>query len=377
MFTARSWSALFAAALSVGCGGPTPVGNDSGVGGDARDAAVTEDAGTQDVATQDVATVPDVAPVDVPPQVDSGGPVEGDLLTMEVPSDLAVAAGYVYYTYDTTVRRIPLGGGPTETFYRATMSAPQGIAADADGVAWTERFASSVAGSVRSCPHAGCPATPMAYSGGESTGTVALAPTRVAWTSPTIASVFVSDRAMGGGSTGHRAAGQAQYAPTSLVLDGDQLFWTTAGIPIPGGAPGGTPGTVLRSTVGGSTWSPTVLAEGAMIGHPQRIALGPGVVFFLTSNGLFRVGRDGTGLTRLATVTTGVGANTFDLATDGTTLYWAIGLSLYRCAAAACTPETITSLGSGFTQGLEVDATSVYWGTMNLARTGGIRRFAR
>nr|MBK7068589.1 hypothetical protein [Deltaproteobacteria bacterium] len=275
------------------------------------------------------------------------------------------------------MRRIPLGGGPTETFYRAMMSAPQGIAADADGVAWTERFASSVAGIVRSCPHAGCPATPMAYSGGESSGAVALAPTRVAWTSPTIASVLVRSRAMGGGSTGYRAAGQSQYAPTSLVLDGDELFWTTAGIPLPLFGAGGTPGTVLRCNVSGSTCAPTALAEGAMIGHPQRIALGPGVVFFLTNNGLYRVGRDGTGLTRLATVTTFAGANTFDLATDGTTLYWAIGLTLYRCAAAACTPEEITSLGSGFTQGLEVDATSVYWGTMNVGRTGGIRRFAR
>ncbi|MBK8696979.1 MAG: hypothetical protein IPN17_33135 [Deltaproteobacteria bacterium] len=161
------------------------------------------------------------------------------------------------------------------------------------------------------------------------------------------------------------------------MLDGDELFWTTAGIPLPLFGAGGTPGTVLRCNVSGSTCAPTALAEGAMIGHPQRIALGPGVVFFLTNNGLYRVGRDGTGLTRLATVTTFAGANTFDLATDGTTLYWAIGLTLYRCAAAACTPEEITSLGSGFTQGLEVDATSVYWGTMNVGRTGGIRRFAR
>jgi len=51
MFTARSCSALFAAALSVGCSGPAPAGNDSGAGGDARDAAVNEDAGTPDVAT--------------------------------------------------------------------------------------------------------------------------------------------------------------------------------------------------------------------------------------------------------------------------------------------------------------------------------------
>ena len=397
---------VFVGVAAAGCGDPAPVA-DAGSAADtpavAQD-AVAQDAVAQDVVAQDVvaqdAVAQDVVAQDVVAQdvvaqdvvaqdavvqdvvaqdvvaVPSDGGAAGEPITMEVPEDIAVGGGYLYFTRSTLVRRIALTGGAPTTVYTATGSGPTGIDADATGFAWTERFASTVAGAVRSCPHEGCPAMPTRYSGAESSNRVAVSATRVAWTSASASTIVVRRRDTASGGWSYRAAMPMQYTPTDIALDGDEVYWTTGGISIPGGG-GGTPGMVLRCSAAAMSCAPTMLAAGEMIGHPHRIALGPGAVFFVSDTGLFRVGRDGAGLTRLAPVTTGTGANTFDLATDGTTVYWAIGGSLFRCAAASCTPQVLASLGPGFTNGLALDAASVFWGQMSLSRVGGILRFAR
>lgn len=359
----RLWWAALALAAAMGCEGATPA-TDAG-GADTPDAA-------PDLPPPDAA--PDLPPPDTaaPPDVDAS---TGEMFTSEFLDDLAVAGGFVYYANASAVRRVPVAGGATTTVYTATASAATSVDADATGVAWTERFASTIQGAVRSCPHAGCPAAPMAYNGAESSNRVALSANRVAWTSATAATVLVRDRATGRGGWSYRATMSMQYTPSDVAFDGDDIFWTTAGISVPGGA--GTPGMVLRCSAAADACAPTVLASGAMIGHPDRVAVAPGAVFFLSDVGLFRVGRDGAGLTRLASVTTGIGANTFDLATDGTTVYWAVGGSLFRCAAAACAPETMASLGPGFSKGLALDGAWVFWGETDQRRLGGIRRFAR
>ena len=373
--TVVRWLAL-AGVAAAGCGDPAPV---TDAGGAADTPAVDARATGEDIVAQDVVAQDVVAP-DAPAAADvvvapSDGGAAGEPLTMEVPEDIAVGGGYVYFTRGTFVRRIALAGGAPTTVYTATGSGPTGIDADATGFAWTERFASTVAGAVRSCPHGGCPMTPTRYAGAESSNRVAVSATRVAWTSVSASTIVARSRDTASGGWSYRAAMPMQYTPTDIALDGDEVYWTTAGISVPGG--GGTPGMVLRCSAAATSCAPTTLAAGAMIGHPARIALAPGAVFFVSDTGLFRVGRDGTGLTQLAPVTTGTGANTFDLATDGTTVYWAVGGSLFRCAAASCAPEAMASLGPAFTNGLALDAASVFWGQMNLSRAGGILRFAR
>lgn len=366
------------AAAGAGCNAP-PMNSDSSMtdatSEDQRSITPMPDAAPLEDVVADGASPRDAA--DPPPDA---APVMEQLLTMEVPIDLAVAGGYVYFTTEiggARVRRIPVTGGAAETMHTGTTSGPKAIDADSDGFVWTERFASTVAGAVRGCPLAGCGAAPLSYPNpSESTSEVAVSSARVAWASGSNSSVVLCVRS-GNPCRVMRPANPSHYTPSSLAFDGDELFWAAAGIAVPGGM-GGTPGSILRCNTAGNTCAPTAVLNDPSVGNPVRIALGPGVMYVMSTTGLFRANRDGSGLTRLAMIPTGTGNNTYDLVVDGTTVFWAVGQTLSRCdASSGCAPTVIASLGVGFTAGLALDATSVYWGTMSLARTGGIRRYAR
>lgn len=295
----------------------------------------------------------------------TGGPDAGILLTDQFsPRDIAVAAGYVYFTAYDTVRRIPVDGGAVEQMY-ITGSAAEGtnfIDADAERFVWTNRNSNLVVGAVYSCPHAGCPAELNSYSSGYSTGDIALSGAIMAWASPSNAMVYGA-LGTGGWTT------QEVSAPSRVAVDGADVFWGGGNIAYPKG--------VFKCTPAPNAACGFTMISDA-VGYPLAIAARGEHVVVVAEMGVFHMGRDGSGLVKLADL---VGSTMAfdDIVTDGTDVYWADERQLHGCQIDACTPQLIAEAASGLrTAGLGMDEGSVYWGTSDwIDHAGEIRRFSR
>lgn len=296
---------------------------------------------------------------------DASTPTEGEILTADyAPYDLALGGGYVYFTEADAVRRVPVGGGAVEEMFRtgSPSVATRGIGADADRFAWTHRDAMSlVNGAVQACPHAGCGASPETFSANESTNRIDVDGTVVAWTSPSIMNLQGVTGTMGWSVPTNSAA------PLDVDVDGNDVFWITAGIVGPEAA--------FACDASGGTCTPAMISDA--VGAPLRIAVAGEHVVVLSDTGLFHMGRDGSGASRLADgVSPGGDAN--DLTTDGVDVYWSTRGQLYGCAIAACTPTLVAMASGQVSAGLAVDDTNIYWATADpFHRTGAIRRVAR
>lgn len=366
--TQRSCFVILSALALAACSSEPATGDASTPADAASDAGATPDTVTADVPQADTSAPPE----DVS-SVDAGAATEGEVLTAAfAPWDIGLGGGFVYVAEGNNIQRVPVAGGaPTLVYTTGSNSvATQSVAADAARVAWTERNANStVSGAVRACPHSGC-ATPTAIPAMESTQRVAIDGDVVAWTSASLSRVFWSAGAMGSGGSPSPGGNLSHTGPTAVAIDGGDVFWTTGGLPL-----AMRPGAVLRCSVGAGCSSPTELSSA--VGNPNALAVRGADVFVISTTGVFRMGRDGSGLTRIAEGYRGTGGYV-DAVTDGTTLYWTDAESVYRCAAAACAPAVHATAPAGQrVVGLEIDAEYVYFGTADIARRGGSVRRAR
>lgn len=370
--THRSWFAFVSAVALTACSSEPAAGDASTPADAVADAGPTPDSATVDVPQEDTSLAVD-APTEDVSSVDAGAATEGEVLTAAfAPWDIGLGGGFVYVAEGNNIQRLPVAGGAPAMVYTTGSNsvATQSVAADAARVAWTERNANStVSGAVRACPHAGC-ATPMGIPAMESTQRVAIDGDAVAWTSASLSRVFWSAGAMGSGGSTSPAGNLSHTGPTAVAINGGDVFWTTGGLPL-----AMRPGAVLRCSLGSSTCAPTELSNA--VGNPNALAVHGGDVFVISPTGVFRMGRDGSGLTRLAEGYRGTGGYV-DAVTDGTTLYWTDAESVYRCAVAACAPAVHATAPAGQrVVGLEIDAEYVYFGTADIARRGGSVRRAR
>lgn len=335
------------------------------------DAAPSDSATPADASVEDVGAADAGAPADAGGSADAGPAPEGEVLVNNLsPWDIAVGGGFVYIAEANNIRRVPVGGGaPTMVWTTGSNSvATQGVAADAMRVAWTIRNANStVSGGVYACPHTGCPTNPMNLNNAESTQQITIDGPAIAWTSGSLHRVFWN---LGPGAGGVVSPGSniERTSPTSVDIDDGEVFWVNAGLAI-----AMRPGTVLRCPLAMGACTPTQLTN--TVGNPSRIAVRGADVFVMSQTGLFRMGRDGSGMTRLAAGSSGSGK----LVTDGTHLYWNAGSSILRCAVAACAPTAIAQIvtGEGLA-GMDIDGEYLYFGTADFAhRVGSVRRVRR
>ena len=149
------------------------------------------------------------------------------------------------------------------------------------------------------------------------------------------------------------------------------MFWTTGGLAL-----AMRPGAVLRCPLGSSACAPTELSNA--VGNPNAVAVRGADVFVISPAGVFRMGRDGSGLARIAEGYRGAGGFV-DAVTDGATLYWTDADLVLRCAVASCAPTAHARAPEGQrVVGLEIDDDYVYFGTAGVAgRTGSVRRARR
>jgi hypothetical protein len=138
-----------------------------------------------------------------------------------------------------------------------------------------------------------------------------------------------------------------------LALEGGEVFWLDGGVFT-------TPGAVYRCSATGGSCTPAMISDA--VGAPSVISVHGDHVVVLSDTGVFHMGRDGSGLMRLAD---GRRAGATDIVTDGTRVYWAILGELYGCEIASCTAALIdqTTTTNEWSSGLEIDATHLYWGT--------------
>jgi len=136
-------------------------------------------------------------------------------------------------------------------------------------------------------------------------------------------------------------------APQALAADGSFVYWTDAN------------GDVLSLALAGG--SPVLLAtdndadEGSF--YPAALTAAAGRVYYVDP---------GSGELMTATGGTAASATTYSatsptaLATDGTSLYWADGTTISKCAlgASCATPTEIYGTAAA---AIAVDATNVYW----------------
>lgn len=347
--------------LLAGCSDPAPAADA------ATDAPTVVDVPATDVASPDVPAAdvpaPDAGAADVPaPEDVPTTPTEGMVLVAATPWDIAIGGGYLYYTEANNVRRVPVAGGAPELMYTTGSNsiATSGIDADGARFAWTTRDANStVRGSVYACPHAGCGATPPAnLNSGESTNRIAIEGSHIFWTSGSNSIVRGTTWAS------PLPVGNLSRTGTSDVdVEGGDVFWVNAGLAL-----AMRPGTVLKCPAAASSCTPTEFP--VMVGNPLRIAVSGNAVYVLSTSGLYRMDRVGANLTRLADGATGAGAYV-DLAADAAGVYWGDAGRLLRCDPAACAPRVIAEVPGARSQGLALDATSVYWAA------GAIRRVPR
>ncbi len=306
----------------------------------ALDAASDPDSSTPGTSNPDSSVAPD------------GGPTATAtvLVPNVMPSDIAVGGGFVYYTLLRGVWRVPVGGGSAEQMF-ATAGRTTYIAADDARFAWSGSVADvALDGAVRSCPHAGCgPGVPTNLGGGQTAQWIAVSGAAIFWTSS-------SDNAVRGvnGPTRYtfRYGGLQDASPNGVAIDDGEVFWST------GGLAGSRAGTVKRCSLSGSSCTPVVISDSL---NPTSVLVHGDKVFVSSRQGVFRMGRDGSGATQFAG---GVGA------TDGVTMYWGQGADVMRCAIASCTPTVhvhidglATGVGTYGVRGINLDTTSVYWMT--------------
>jgi hypothetical protein len=136
-------------------------------------------------------------------------------------------------------------------------------------------------------------------------------------------------------------------APQVLAADQNYVYWMDAN------------GNVLSAPVGGG--APLLLTAsndaGNDFGYPTAMVAAAGRVYYLDSN----TGELMTAMGGSATSATVYSTNTpAALATDGTTLYWATDVMIFKCPLGATCAAPTSIYGTAATA-LAVDATNIYW----------------
>jgi hypothetical protein len=165
----------------------------------------------------------------------------------------------------------------------------------------------------------------------------------------------------GGGAAVTLATDQEQ--PFGIATNGTSVFWTNQ-------ASGGN-GTVMKVAVGGGT--PVTLASGQ--GAPTQIAFDATNVYWLTiggPNAVMTVPIAGGTPSLFAAA-----SSPWALATDGATVYWTDGDTIFSAPRDGGTPTTLAS-GQPFPFALAVDGTTLYFSTargdgaiLSMPKTGG------
>jgi len=341
---------------------PPPSGGNEADGGTDHDAHTEDDASTDpDGSTDD----PDGS-TDDPDGGDGGGSFEETVLTEGyVPRSLAVGGGWVYFTENNSIRRLPVAGGDVVSAFQIQENgvAARRVAANADAFVWTEwDLNSSVKGAVRSCPHSGCNDTPSSFPNDESTQEVALGDDVVAWTSHSTNSVQGNSN-----DTKWRVQIAAPSIPGAVAVDGTEVFYGSArqvGV-----------GTNALFSCDASDGSCTSTQIADLDGAPLSIAVADNVVLVLTDAGLYRFDRGGQNKTKLVDNSVKLNAA---VVTDGTNVYWGAAGNLFACQIATCIPTTIGTVQGHQTRGLALDDDYVYWATSDATeQLGSIRRYTR
>jgi hypothetical protein len=161
------------------------------------------------------------------------------------------------------------------------------------------------------------------------------------------------------------ASGQgAEYAPTAIVVDMTNVYWTDdVGAPGSGGGPPASMGAVSSMPINGGTR--TTLAY--QVTYPDAIAVDATSIYLGTAVGtVMKVPINGGAPTTLASGAYGVGG----IAVDATNVYWTSPANCdHACSPSFLmsvpigggTPTTLASDPNGPACGVAVDATNAYW----------------
>jgi hypothetical protein len=309
------------------------------------------------------------------------------LAFMQFATSLAVDATSVYWTNpnDETVRKVPVGGGPTATL--AGGAAP--LAIDSTGVYCTNQFSTNPAPAILKMPlGGGAPAVIASLS--ILPAAIAVDATGVYWTSPGRGQVYFQDAgaselsrllapgsvmkiSLDGGLPTVLASGQVGVG--AIAIDENNVYWT-AGTVVNFGTPQfRRESSVVKMPLGGGT--PATFVSGQI--DSFRIAVDAANIYWLNRGTGENGYTDGSvmkaSLTNGLPITLATGqVNLTDMAIDATSVYWATmgspqddGTGGYvgdgavmKVPLAGGTPTTIAS-GQLAAAALAIDATSVYW----------------
>jgi len=329
---------------AAGSGGTSGLGGTAGMGATAGSGGVAGGSGSGGAAGGGNCVMPSRA---------KPAPTNGEevlaITDDKQPEYPVIDGGYVYWTTDTTLWRIDVGGTCLQAL--ATGGAQMEGVAIHSGYAYV---ADSGAGTIRRVPVAGGPSSTI-VSGQAPVQTVAVDDTHVYWPRP---GAGIGRKPKDGSGSGFEiiaAGGTALSRVFAVAVDADYVFVATR-----------TPELLRMNKAAGSpvTVLDTVSASGINQNDPVYIALFGNRVYWThwlnspDSGAVRSVTRDGQNLVQIAEV------HPEGIVTDGSAAYWTVGYPVtgrIRKGFAALTTASDLIVNQDRPRGVAIDNTHVYW----------------